>query len=68
MKRVIAILLIIVAAFIVAERQPQMVEVSHVDSTGMYVNYVDHDGNLYRDVYIEDAPLEVQSIADELRK
>lgn len=68
MKRVIAILLIIVAAFIVAERQPQMVEVSHVDSTGMYVNYVDHDGNLYLDVYIEDAPLEVQSIADELRK
>lgn len=67
MKKAIAILLIIVAAFIVAERQPQMVEVSHIDSTGMYVNYVDHDGNLYRDVYIEDAPLEVQSIADELR-
>lgn len=67
MKKAIAILLIIVASFIVAERQPQMVEVSHVDSTGMYVNYVDHDGNLHRDVYIEDAPLEVQSIADELR-
>ena len=67
MKRAIAILFIIIVAIIVAYRQPQMVEVSHVDSTGMYVNYVDHDGNLYRDVYIEDAPLEVQSIADELR-
>lgn len=67
MKKVIAILLIIIAAFIVAQRQPQWVEVSHIDSTGMYVNYIDHDGNLYRDVYIEDAPLEVQSIADELR-
>lgn len=67
MKKAIAILLVIVAAFIVAERQPQMVEVSHVDSTGMYVNYVSHDGNLYTDVYIEDAPIEVQAIAEELR-
>ena len=67
MKKVIAILLIIVAAFVIAQRQPQMVEVSHIDSTGMYVNYVDHDGNLYQDVYIEDAPLEVQAVADELR-
>lgn len=67
MKKVIAILLIIVASFIVAERQPQMVEVSHIDSTGMYVNYVSHDGDLYTDVYIEDAPIEVQAIAEELR-
>lgn len=68
MKKAIAILLIIVASFIVAERQPQMVEVSHIDSTGMYVNYVDHDGNLYEGVYIEDAPIEVQAVADELYK
>ena len=44
-----------------------MVEISHVDSTGMYVNYVSHDGDLYTDVYIEDAPIEVQAIAEELR-
>lgn len=67
MKKVIAILLIIVAAFIIAQRQPQMVEISHVDSTGMYVNYISHEGDLYTDVYIEDAPIEVQAIAEELR-
>lgn len=67
MKKVIAILLIIVAAIIIGERQPQMVEISHVDSTGMYVNYIDNRGNLYIDVYIEDAPVEVRAIAEELR-
>lgn len=67
MKKAIAILLIIVAAIIIGERQPQMVEVSHVDSTGMYVNYIDHDGNLYEGVYIEDAPIEVRAVAEELR-
>lgn len=67
MKKVIAILLILVAAFVIAQRQPQMVEISHVDSTGMYVNYVSHDGDLYMDVYVEDAPIEVQAIAKELR-
>ena len=67
MKKAIAILLIVIAAFVVAQRQPQMVEISHVDGTGMYVNYVSHDGDLYTDVYIEDAPIEVQAIAEELR-
>lgn len=67
MKKAIAILLIIVAASYIAYRQPQMVEVSHVDSTGMYVNYIDHDGNLYEGVYIEDAPIEVRAVAEELR-
>lgn len=64
MKKVIAILLVIVAAFVVTERQPQMVEVSHVDNGLMYVNYVDHNGDLFTDVYIEDAPIEVQVIAE----
>ena len=63
MKRLVVVLLLIVAAFVVTEHQPQMVEISHVDSTGMYVNYVSHDGDLYTDVYIEDAPIEVQAIA-----
>lgn len=67
MKKVIAILLILVVAFVIAQRHPQMVEISHVDSTGMYVNYVSHDGDLYIDVYVEDAPIEVQAIAEELR-
>lgn len=67
MKKVIAIFLILVAAFVIAQRQPQMVEISRVDSTGMYVNYVSHDGDLYTDVYVEDAPIEVQAIAEELR-
>ena len=68
MKKAIAILLIIVAAIIIGERQPQMVEISHIDSTGMYVNYIDRNGDLYEGVYIEDAPIEVQAIAEELRK
>ena len=68
MKKAIAILLIIVAAFYVAYRQPQMVEISHIDSTGLYVNYIDRNGDLYEGVYIEDAPIEVQAIAEELRK
>lgn len=67
MKKVIAILLILVAAFVIAQRQPQMVEVSHIDNGAMYVNYIDHDGDLYEGVYIEDAPIEVQAIAKELR-
>lgn len=67
MKKLLAILLVIVAAFIVAQRQPQMVEVSHIDNGAMYVNYIDHDGDLYEGVYIEDAPIEVQAIAEELR-
>lgn len=68
MKKIIAILLIIVSAVIVAYRQPQMVEISHIDSTGLYVNYIDRNGDLYEGVYIEDAPIEVQAIAEELRK
>lgn len=67
MKKVIAILLILVAAFVIAQRQPQMVEISHIDNGLMYVNYVDHKGDLYEGVYIEDAPIEVQAIAEELR-
>ena len=67
MKKAIAILLIIVAAIIIGERQPQMVEISHIDSTGMYVNYIDRNGDLCEGVYIEDAPIEVQAIAEELR-
>ncbi len=64
MKKAIAILLIIVAAFVIVQRQPQMVEISHVDGTGLYVNYVDNNGDLYTDVYIEDTPIEVQAIAE----
>ncbi len=64
MKKLFVILLLIVAAFVVAEHQPQMVEVSHVDNGLTYVNYVDYRGDLYTDVYIEDAPIEVQAIAE----
>lgn len=64
MKKAIAILLIIVAVIIIGERQPQMVEISYVDNGLVYVNYVDHSGDLYTDVYIEDAPIEVQTIAE----
>lgn len=63
MKKAIAILLVIVAAFVVTEHQPQMVEVSYVDNGMIYVNYVDYNGDLYTDVYVEDAPIEVQVIA-----
>lgn len=64
MKKAIAILLVIVAAFVIAERQPQTVEISRVDNALVYVNYVDHNGDLYTDVYVEDAPIEVQVIAE----
>lgn len=64
MKKAIAILLVIVAAFTVSRLLPQMVEVSHVDNGLMYVNYIDHNGDLYTDVYVEDAPIEVQVIAE----
>ena len=67
MKKAIAILLVIVAAFVVTEHQPQMVEISLVDNGLVYVNYVDHNGDLYTDVYVEDTPIEVQVIAG-LRK
>ena len=63
MKRLVVVLLLIVAAFVVTEHQPQMVEISRVDNSLVYVNYVDHNGDLYTDVYIEDAPIEVQAIA-----
>lgn len=59
MKKLAVVLLLIVAAFVAAEHQSQMVEVSHVDNGLVYVNYTDHDGDLYTDVYIEDAPINV---------
>lgn len=64
MKRAIIILLIVVVAIIVAYRQPRMVEVDYIDDTGTYVNYIDHNGDLYKGVYIEDAPLNVQIVAE----
>lgn len=67
MKKAIAILLIVVAAIIVTYRQPRTVEISHVDDTGVYVNYIDHSGDLYKGVYIEDAPLNVQIVAERLK-
>lgn len=62
MKRLVIILLLIVAAFVVTEHHPQMVEISRVDNGLVYVNYVDYSGDLYTDVYIEDAPINVQVI------
>lgn len=64
MKKLVVVLLLIVAAFVVTEYQPQMVEVSHVDNGLIYVNYVDYKGDLYTDVYIEDAPIDVQAIVE----
>ena len=64
MKKAIAILVIVVAVIIVAYRQPRMVEIDYIDDTGTYVNYVDHNGDLYKGVYIEDAPLNVQIVAE----
>lgn len=63
-KKVIAILLIVVMAVIVVYRQPRMVEISYTDDTETYVNYIDNRGDLYKDVYIEDTPLEVQIVAE----
>lgn len=63
MKKLAVVLLLIVAAFVVIEHQPQMVEISRVDNGLVYVNYVDHSGDLYTDVYVEDAPINVQVIA-----
>ena len=39
-----------------------MVEIDYIDDTGTYVNYIDHNGDLYKGVYIKDAPLNVQII------